>query len=68
MTLRLGQTPVGLVSHVGTLLANCYVCATNFLCMQSEAVVNGGPAVFISPNGPNHIMVQVVLVPLSFLS
>ncbi|TKY54761.1 Large proline-rich protein BAG6 [Spatholobus suberectus] len=24
----------------------------------SEAVVNGGPAVFISPNGPNHIMVQ----------
>ncbi|KAH1117832.1 hypothetical protein GLYMA_17G106000v4 [Glycine max] len=25
---------------------------------SSEAVVNGGPAVFISPNGPNHIMVQ----------
>ncbi|XP_039689923.1 ubiquitin-like domain-containing protein CIP73 isoform X3 [Medicago truncatula] len=24
----------------------------------SEAVVNGGPAVFISPTGPNHIMVQ----------
>nr|XP_029143472.1 ubiquitin-like domain-containing protein CIP73 isoform X1 [Arachis hypogaea] len=24
----------------------------------SEAVVNGGPAVFISPSGPNHIMVQ----------
>ncbi|KAK8471249.1 hypothetical protein PHAVU_003G173700 [Phaseolus vulgaris] len=24
----------------------------------TEAVVNGGPAVFISPNGPNHIMVQ----------
>ncbi|KAK7292000.1 hypothetical protein RIF29_07607 [Crotalaria pallida] len=24
----------------------------------SEAVVNGGPALFISPSGPNHIMVQ----------
>ncbi|XP_061350728.1 ubiquitin-like domain-containing protein CIP73 isoform X2 [Gastrolobium bilobum] len=24
----------------------------------SEAIVNGGPAVFISPSGPNHIMVQ----------
>ncbi|WJX90424.1 Ubiquitin-like domain-containing protein cip73 [Trifolium repens] len=24
----------------------------------SEAVVNGGPAVFVSPTGPNHIMVQ----------
>ncbi|MED6206122.1 Ubiquitin-like domain-containing protein cip73 [Stylosanthes scabra] len=24
----------------------------------SEAVVNGGPAVFVSPSGPNHIMVQ----------
>ncbi|KAJ1382371.1 Ubiquitin-like domain superfamily [Sesbania bispinosa] len=24
----------------------------------AEAVVNGGPAVFISPSGPNHIMVQ----------
>ncbi|XP_058759652.1 ubiquitin-like domain-containing protein CIP73 [Vicia villosa] len=24
----------------------------------SEAIVNGGPAVFISPTGPNHIMVQ----------
>ncbi|RYR76747.1 hypothetical protein Ahy_A01g001306 isoform D [Arachis hypogaea] len=27
----------------------------------SEAVVNGGPAVFISPSGPNHIMVQLTL-------
>ncbi|XP_019464479.1 PREDICTED: large proline-rich protein BAG6-like isoform X2 [Lupinus angustifolius] len=26
----------------------------------SEAVVNGGPAVFISPSGPNHIMVQPI--------
>ncbi|KAJ7957466.1 Large proline-rich protein bag6 [Quillaja saponaria] len=31
---------------------------------QSEAVVNGGPAVFISPSGPNPIMVQ----PLPFQS
>lgn len=29
--------------------------------LQSEAVVNAGPAVFISPNGPNPIMVQVIL-------
>ncbi|KAI4344222.1 hypothetical protein L6164_011473 [Bauhinia variegata] len=27
----------------------------------SEAVVNGGPAVFISPSGPNNIMVQPLL-------
>ncbi|RYR30509.1 hypothetical protein Ahy_B01g055264 isoform D [Arachis hypogaea] len=27
----------------------------------SEAVVNGGPAVFVSPSGPNHIMVQLTL-------
>ncbi|RYR30507.1 hypothetical protein Ahy_B01g055264 isoform G [Arachis hypogaea] len=33
----------------------------------SEAVVNGGPAVFVSPSGPNHIMVQVVLTLLSSL-
>ncbi|KAE9609759.1 putative ubiquitin [Lupinus albus] len=26
----------------------------------SEAVVNGGPALFISPSGPNHIMVQPI--------
>ena len=28
--------------------------------VQSEAVVNAGPAVFISQTGPNPIMVQVV--------
>ena len=28
--------------------------------MQSEAVVNAGPAVFISQSAPNPIMVQVI--------
>lgn len=28
--------------------------------LQSEAVVNAGPAVFISQTGPNPIMVQVI--------
>lgn len=28
--------------------------------VQSEAVVNAGPAVFISQTGPNPIMVQVI--------
>ena len=28
--------------------------------VQSEAVVNAGPAVFISQTGPNPIMVQVL--------
>jgi hypothetical protein len=38
-----------------------FVLLTNVVIpMQSEAVVNGGPAVFISPTGPNHIMVQVL--------
>lgn len=32
---------------------------THFL-MQSEAVVNAGPAVFISPSGPNPLMVQAI--------
>lgn len=27
--------------------------------LQGEAVVNAGPAVYISPSGPNPIMVQV---------
>jgi hypothetical protein len=31
--------------------------------MQSEAVVNAGPAVFISPSGPNPIMVQAMFSP-----
>lgn len=29
--------------------------------MQSEAIVNAGPAVFINPSGPNPIMVQVIV-------
>lgn len=29
--------------------------------MQSESVVNSGPAIFISPSGPNPMMVQVCL-------
>lgn len=28
--------------------------------MQSDAVVNAGPAVFISPTGPNPLMVQAI--------
>ena len=28
--------------------------------MQSEAVVNTGPALFISPSGPNPLMVQAI--------
>jgi hypothetical protein len=32
----------------------CWHC-----CVQGEAVVNAGPAIFISPAGPNPIMVQV---------
>lgn len=28
--------------------------------MQSEAVVDTGPAVFISPSGPNPLMVQAI--------
>jgi hypothetical protein len=27
--------------------------------VQSESVVNSGPAIFISPTGPNPMMVQV---------
>lgn len=30
---------------------------------QADAVVNAGPAVFLSSNGPNPIMVQVIFVP-----
>lgn len=30
-------------------------------CTQAEAVVNAGPANFISANGPNPLMVQVLL-------
>jgi hypothetical protein len=49
-----------LVSYLVTPLI---VLLTNFSTpVQSEAVVNGGPAVFVSPTGPNHIMVQVALV------
>ena len=28
--------------------------------MQSEAMVNTGPALFISPSGPNPLMVQAI--------
>lgn len=38
----------------------------NLVCnVQSEAVVNAGPAVFISQMGPNPIMVQVIFSHLS---
>jgi len=30
-----------------------------FTFVQSEAVVNSGPALYISPSGPNPLMVQV---------
>ena len=29
------------------------------IVVQSESVVNSGPAIFISPTGPNPMMVQV---------
>lgn len=36
-----------------------------YTCSQSEAVVNAGPAVFISSSGPNPLMVQVLLASLT---
>jgi hypothetical protein len=35
----------------------CWHC-----CVQGEVVVNVGPAIFISPAGPNPIMVQVSMI------
>lgn len=32
------------------------------IMLQSESVVNSGPAIFISPTGPNPMMVQVSLI------
>ena len=32
-----------------------------FVYLQSEAVVNAGPAVFINQSGPNPLMVQVII-------
>jgi hypothetical protein len=39
------------------------MCCYDQFLMQSEAVVNAGPAVFISPSGPNPIMVQAMFSP-----
>ncbi|KAH0450272.1 hypothetical protein IEQ34_020964 [Dendrobium chrysotoxum] len=46
MTLRMGQIPVDMFK--------------DFSFMKAEAVVNAGPAVFISASGPNPVMVQPV--------
>lgn len=32
------------------------------MLMQDESFVNAGPAVYISPSGPNPIMVQVYMI------
>lgn len=42
----------------------CFMCCYYQFLTQSEAVVNAGPAVFISPSGPNPIMVQAMFSPI----
>lgn len=40
---------------LGSILMRTMCCSF----IQAESVVNAGPAVFISPSGPNPMMVQV---------
>jgi hypothetical protein len=78
LSLRMGQSPVSLlrlwVKHIQTdleLLMSVGLYDERslivFVCwncpVQGEAVVNAGPAIFISPAGPNPIMVQVSRIP-----
>lgn len=44
------------------------ICYFDTFLIQSEAVVNAGPAVFISPSGPNPLMVQVIFSPSHYNS
>jgi hypothetical protein len=61
LTLRMGQSSVCFhYFHLGFGLLSfdkiLFMIIFNF---QAESVVNAGPAVYISPSGPNPIMVQV---------
>jgi hypothetical protein len=49
---------VGLYDERTLIIFVCWNCP-----VQGEAVVNAGPAIFISPAGPNPIMVQVSRIP-----
>ncbi len=56
-----------LFQNLGLLMAErgceMNVCEWWHSHVQGEAVVNPGPAIFISPAGPNPIMVQVSRIP-----
>lgn len=58
MMLRMGQSPVGFI-----LFNTAFQDLNNILMFrcpfQVGSVVNAGHAVYISPTGPNPIMVQV---------
>lgn len=60
LTLRMGQTPVCSIPIFLSFkfTGNCLLQLLPSL-FQAEAIVNAGPAVYISPSGPNPIMVQV---------
>lgn len=68
LTLRMGQSPVSFcwfwIILVYTVIQNCDLKLYHriFLLLQAESVINAGPAVYISPMGPNPLMVQVSAV------
>lgn len=61
LTLRMGQSPVCpflLLLVAKHFLKMLFLQSLN-CSLQAESSVNAGPAVYISPTGPNPIMVQV---------
>lgn len=60
MMLRTGLSPVCSSSlHVMLLCLGHHF--EILLILQSQAIVNSGPAVYINSTGPNPIMVQVII-------